>query len=160
MWADVRLHFGLELVLQYSCMDSSREATGPKQFTPPGCGLRSHQWQDQSGPLAGKSPYSCRVGHYSHGTYSQVHGGWTNQVSPASAGEGPICFPPSLSLAYTPVYQPQQRQETCLCLFRVSAHGRCQVRKGASRREGCNELHVKLVWWSAAQAVAAWPSKE
>lgn len=41
---DVRLHFGLERVLQYDCMDGSREATGSKLLTPAGCCLRSYQW--------------------------------------------------------------------------------------------------------------------
>lgn len=165
MWAeDVRLQFGLELVLQYSCMDGSREAAGPKLFTPTDCGLRSYQWWDQSGPSAGKSPSSCRVGHYSCGAYSQVYGGWTNQVSLAGAGERPICFLPSLSLAYTPVYQPRQREETCLWLFKVSLE-MPQPKAGAKsekvhQRARCNEPHVELVWWSAAKVVAACPSEE
>lgn len=72
MWVqDVTLHFGLELVLHYSCMDGSREGAGPKLFTPAGCGLRSYQQWDQSGPSAGKSPSSWE-GHYSHGVYSRA----------------------------------------------------------------------------------------
>lgn len=76
----------------------------------------------------------------------------------------PISFLLSVMLGYTPVHQPQQRDETCLCLFRVSpevpqpkAHAKSEK---VCQRERCNELHVDLVRWSAAKTVTASSSKE
>lgn len=111
MWVeDVRLHFGLELVLYYSCKDGSREAAGPEIFMCSLCGLRSYQRWDGLEPWAGTSPYSCMVGHYSHGMYSQFRGNGTNQVTLAGAGERPVCFLPSLSLVYAPVHLSKDRE--------------------------------------------------
>lgn len=50
------------------------------------------------------------VGHYSYGMYPQFCGDGTNQVTPASAVERPICFLPSLSLAYAPIHLCKDRE--------------------------------------------------
>lgn len=139
MWVqDVRLHFGLELVLHYSCMDGSGEGAGPKLFTPAGCGLRSYQQWDQSGPSAGKSPSSWE-GHYSHGVYSWAMGAeptkFLQQVQENSQfvffhhrARLPSCVPASAKRGNTAVLLQG-------LTWNVSAQSWCQVRKGASKRD-------------------------